>query len=494
MYKERLDLLVTGRTLFGASPVKGQELDDHYFGSISERVKAYMEEVDEELWKLGVYAKTEHKEVAPCQFELAPVFTSTNIANDQNQLTMEVLQKVASHHGLVCLLHEKPFEGVNGSGKHNNWSFATEQGENILEPGENPKDNIRFLTVLAAIIKGVDEYQDLLRISVASAGNDHRLGANEAPPAIVSIYLGDELSAILDAIEAGKEYVDTIDRKLELGVSTLPPISKDSTDRNRTSPFAFTGNKFEFRSLGSNLNISCPNTILNTIVAEELTQFADELECSNSEDMTQSIIQLIRKTLKEHKRILFSGNGYSEQWREEAKKRGLLELKTTADALPHYTDPKNLQLFEKHGVYNASELHARENILLTNYYQVIQIEAKTMAYMLRKQILPAIFAYEAKLAQIIQTKKSSGIDTPLEVKILKNINTPLVLVSDHLDTLEKLISKEVSNEKEAARFAADELLPLMNTIRKLTDEIEINVSKEDWPLPDYNEILFKSML
>ena len=494
MFKERLDLLVTGRTLFGAAPVKGQELDDHYFGSLSERVKAYMEEVDEELWKLGVYAKTEHKEVAPCQFELAPVFTSTNIANDQNQLTMEVLQKVASHHGLVCLLHEKPFDGVNGSGKHNNWSFCTEEGENILEPGDSPKDNIRFLTVLAAIIKGVDEYQDLLRISVASAGNDHRLGADEAPPAIISIYLGEELTAILEAIEAGNEYVDTIDRKLELGVSTLPPIAKDSTDRNRTSPFAFTGNKFEFRMLGSNLNISCPNTILNTIVAEELTQFADELECVKQEDMTKALIALIQKTLKNHKRIIFSGNGYSDEWKKEAQKRGLLELKTTADALPHYTDPKNLQLFEKHNVYSASELHARESILLTNYYQVVQIEAKTMAYMLRKQILPAIFSYEAKLAQIIQTKKSSGIEAPLEVKILKNINTPLELVSNHLDTLESLINKETTTEKQAARFAADELLPLMETIRQLTDVIETNVSKEDWPLPDYNDILFKSML
>ena len=494
MFKERLDLLVTGRTLFGAAPVKGQELDDHYFGSLSERVKAYMEEVDEELWKLGVYAKTEHKEVAPCQFELAPVFTTTNIANDQNQLTMEVLQKVASHHGLVCLLHEKPFDGVNGSGKHNNWSFCTEEGENILEPGDSPKDNIRFLTVLAAIIKGVDEYQDLLRISVASAGNDHRLGANEAPPAIISIYLGEELTAILEAIEAGNEYVDTIDRKLELGVSTLPPIAKDSTDRNRTSPFAFTGNKFEFRMLGSNLNISCPNTILNTIVAEELTQFADELECVKQEDMTKALVSLIQKTLKNHKRIIFSGNGYSDEWKKEAKKRGLLELRTTADALPHYTDPKNLQLFEKHNVYSASELHARESILLTNYYQVVQIEAKTMAYMLRKQILPAIFSYEAKLAQIIQTKKSSGIEAPMEVKTLKNINTPLELVSNHLDTLEELISKPTTTEKQAARFAADELLPLMETIRKLTDTIETNVSKEDWPLPDYNDILFRSML
>lgn len=493
LFKQRLDLMVTGRTLFGAPPVKGQELDDHYFGNIDERVKAYMEEVDQELWKLGVFAKTEHKEVAPCQFELAPVFSSVNSANDQNQITMDVLKRVARHHGFVCLLHEKPFEGVNGSGKHNNWSFSTDSHENLLEPGDDPKDNIRFLTILAAIIKGVDEYQDLLRLSVASAGNDHRLGANEAPPAIISIYLGDELNAILEAIERGKEYVENTNRKLELGVSALPPISKDSTDRNRTSPFAFTGNKFEFRMLGSALNISCPNTILNTIVAEELTQFADELENYAPEQRTEHVISMIQKTLKEHKRILFSGNGYSEEWRQEAKKRGLQELKTTADALPHYTDPKNLAMFEKHKVYSANELHARENILLENYYQVVLIEARTMAYMLRKQILPAVFEYEAKLATIIQTKKASGINSPLEEKILFNINEPLEFVSNHLETLENLIDKVPASEKEKAQYAADELLPLMEAIRTLTDSIEQNIPKDFWPLPDYNDLLFKSV-
>ena len=493
LFKQRLDLMVTGRTLFGAPPVKGQELDDHYFGNIDERVKAYMEEVDQELWKLGVFAKTEHKEVAPCQFELAPVFSSVNSANDQNQITMDVLKRVARHHGFVCLLHEKPFEGVNGSGKHNNWSFSTDSHENLLEPGDDPKDNIRFLTILAAIIKGVDEYQDLLRLSVASAGNDHRLGANEAPPAIISIYLGDELTAILEAIEQGKEYVENTNRKLELGVSALPPISKDSTDRNRTSPFAFTGNKFEFRMLGSSLNISCPNTILNTIVAEELTQFADELENYAPEQRTEHVISMIQKTLKEHKRILFSGNGYSEEWRQEAKKRGLQELKTTADALPHYTAPKNLAMFEKHKVYSANELHARENILLENYYQVVLIEARTMAYMLRKQILPAVFEYEAKLATIIQTKKASGINSPLEEKILFNINEPLEFVSNHLETLENLIDKVPASEKEKAQYAADELLPLMEAIRTLTDSIEQNIPKDFWPLPDYNDLLFKSI-
>lgn len=492
MYKQRLDLIVTGRTLFGDSPVKGQELDDHYFGNIDERVKAYMEEVDEELWKLGVFAKTEHKEVAPCQFELAPVFTSVNIANDQNQLTMEVLQRCASHHGLVCLLHEKPFEGINGSGKHDNWSISTDDGENLLEPGDSPQDNIRFLTILAAIIKGVDEYQDLLRLSVASAGNDHRLGADEAPPAIISIYLGEELTSILQAISEEREYVDHSDHRLELGVSALPQIARDSTDRNRTSPFAFTGNKFEFRMLGSNLNISCPNTILNTIVAEELDQFASELECYPKEMVNEALIGIIKRTLKEHNRIIFSGNGYSEEWKEEAKRRGLLDLKTSADALVHYTDPKNLALFSKHNVYQPHELHARENILLKTYYQVIVIEAKTMIYMLQKEILPAVFAYEAKLAQIIQTKKSSGIVAPMEEKILKQINSPLEIVSQHVEKLEELLEHNPADDKTAARYAADELLPLMNAIRALTDTIESKVSKSEWPLPDYNDILFKS--
>ena len=492
-YKQRLDLVVTGRTLFGCPPVKGQELDDHYFGNINERVKKFMEEVNEELWELGVYAKTEHKEVAPCQFELAPIYSSLNIACDQNQLTMEVLKKVAHHHGLVCLLHEKPFEGVNGSGKHDNWSFSDDKGHNILEPGENPKDNIRFLTVLAAIIKGVDEYQDLLRLSVASAGNDHRLGADEAPPAIISIYLGEELTAILEAIESGKEYIDHFNTKLELGVSSLPLIAKDTTDRNRTSPFAFTGNKFEFRMLGSEDNISCPNTILNTIVAEELTQFATELECVSSEDVTEATIRLIRKTLKEHKRILYSGNGYSDEWRNEALSRGLSEFKKAPDALVHYTDPKNLELFQRHNIYSASELHARENILLMNYYKVIHIESKTMAYILRKQILPAVFKYEAELADIIQSKTNAGITTPLELKMMKKINDPLISLEEHLEHLDQMNEKSFSDAKLASRYAADELLPLIETIRQLTDTIEANMPKDAWPIPDYNDILFTSL-
>lgn len=492
MYKQRLDLMVTGRTLFGCPPVKGQELDDHYFGNINERVKAFMEEVNEELWELGVYAKTEHKEVAPCQFELAPVYSSLNLSCDQNQLTMEVLKKVAKHHGLVCLLHEKPFDGVNGSGKHDNWSFSDDKGHNILEPGDSPEDNIRFLTVLAAIIKGVDEYQDLLRLSVASAGNDHRLGADEAPPAIISIYLGEELTAILEAIESGSEYIDHFNTKLELGVSSLPLIAKDTTDRNRTSPFAFTGNKFEFRMLGSEDNISCPNTILNTIVAEELTQFATELECCESSNITEATIQLIRRTLKEHKRILYSGNGYSEEWRQEALSRGLLEFKTSADALVHYTDPKNLELFKRHNIYSASELHARENILLMNYYQVIHIESKTMVYMLRKQILPAVFAYQAQLADIMQSKQAVGVSVAMEQKMMQKINEPLETLDTLLEQLEEINAKDVNEAKAASTFAATEILPLMETIRQLTDTIESNMPKKAWPMPDYNDILFQS--
>lgn len=492
MYKQRLDLMVTGRTLFGCPPVKGQELDDHYFGNINERVKAFMEEVNEELWELGVYAKTEHKEVAPCQFELAPVYSSLNLSCDQNQLTMEVLKKVAKHHGLVCLLHEKPFDGVNRSGKHDNWSFSDDKGHNILEPGDSPEDNIRFLTVLAAIIKGVDEYQDLLRLSVASAGNDHRLGADEAPPAIISIYLGEELTAILEAIESGSEYIDHFNTKLELGVSSLPLIAKDTTDRNRTSPFAFTGNKFEFRMLGSEDNISCPNTILNTIVAEELTQFATELECCESSNITEATIQLIRRTLKEHKRILYSGNGYSEEWRQKALSRGLLEFKTAADALVHYTDPKNLELFKRHNIYSASELHARENILLMNYYQVIHIESKTMVYMLRKQILPAVFAYQAQLADITQSKQAVGVSVAMEQKMMQKINAPLETLDTLLEQLEEINAKDVNEAKAASTFAATEILPLMETIRQLTDTIESNMPKKAWPMPDYNDILFQS--
>lgn len=490
MFKERLDLLVTGRTLFGAAPVKGQELDDHYFGSLSERVKAYMEEVDEELWKLGVYAKTEHKEVAPCQFELAPVFTSTNIANDQNQLTMEVLQKVASHHGLVCLLHEKPFDGVNGSGKHNNWSFCTEEGENILEPGDSPKDNIRFLTVLAAIIKGVDEYQDLLRISVASAGNDHRLGADEAPPAIISIYLGEELTAILEAIEAGNEYVDTIDRKLELGVSTLPPIAKDSTDRNRTSPFAFTGNKFEFRMPGSNSSIAGCNIVLNTVIADEIEKFADILEASDDFDTT--LHALIKDTIKNHKRIIFNGNGYDDSWVKEAESRGLLNLKTTPDALPYFKTDENIALFERQKVLSKEEVESRYEILMDEYEKQINIEALTMLDIAKKDILPAASKFSKELTDTIANKKAIGIDLTYELETAKKVSEYLTEAYQAMMTLENDVKKlhEIDDFEKSAFYVRDFIIQDMASLRKPCDELEVITSNRDWPFPTYGKLLF----
>ncbi len=489
MYQKRLDLQITGRTLFGAPSVKGQELDDHYFGSIPENVKAFMEEADEELWKLGVYAKTEHKEVAPCQFELAPVYSAANLANDQNQLTMEMLQRAARHHGLVCLLHEKPFEGINGSGKHNNWSFSLNGSENLLEPGDSPQDNLRFLLILAAIIKGVDEYQDLLRLSVASAGNDHRLGGHEAPPAIVSIYLGDELSAILQAIADQKDYVPHSDQALELGVSVLPELPKDTSDRNRTSPFAFTGNKFEFRMLGSSLNISCPNVILNTIVAEELDQFTHELESWPQEQMTERIIGLIRRTLLEHERICFSGDGYHPSWSEEAARRGLLNFATTPEALVHYTDPKNLSLFTRHNIYTPQELHARQAILFTNYEHLVSIEARTMLYMLNKQILPAVDGWQAELTSLALSKKQLSLTPSREVRLLEKVQTSLEAMESAMESLEAGLQAVPENPRDSAFYAAETLLPLMEKLRAETDRLEVIVPKEIWPLPDYSEIL-----
>ena len=385
-YAKRPDLILTGRTLFGAPAPKGQEMDDHYFGSIRPRVKAFMAELDEELWKLGIYSKTEHNEVAPCQHEMAPIFETTNIAVDHNQLTMEVMKRVADRHGFVCLLHEKPFEGINGSGKHNNWSISTDRGENLLEPGNTPSSNAQFLLFLTAVIKAVDEYQDLLRLSAASAGNDHRLGAHEAPPAVVSMYIGDELGAVVDAMVSGKTYHAAEKTHMDIGVSALPNIPKDTSDRNRTSPFAFTGNKFEFRMPGSTFNVACTNTILNTAVAEELRQFADELE--QAENFEQALSELIIREIKAHKRIIFNGNGYDDAWLVEAKKRGLSNLASTPDALPHYIDKKNLQLFTRHGVYTPVEVGSREEILLEEYAKTLRIEALTMLDMLRKLILP----------------------------------------------------------------------------------------------------------
>ena len=421
-YEAREDLMFTGRTLFGAKPPKGQELEDHYFGVIKPRVAAFMKELDEELWKLGVYAKTKHNEVAPAQHELAPIFTTTNIASDHNQLTMEMMKKIAERHGLVCLLHEKPFAGVNGSGKHNNWSISTDKGQNLLDPGTTPYENAQFLLFLVAVIKAVDEYQDLLRISVASAGNDHRLGANEAPPAIVSMFVGEELEEVLDAIEKGTDYKGGEKQTMEIGVHVLPNFPKDTTDRNRTSPFAFTGNKFEFRMLGSNQSISGPNIVLNTIVAEELKQFADELE--GAEDFTKALNDLIRKTIKEHKRIIFNGDGYAESWQIEAEKRGLLNYKTTVEALPHFIDKKNIDLFTSHNVFTEKEMISRTEILLETYSKTINIEALTLNDMVKKQLLPALSTYTADLAAALAAKTAvvDGIDVSMEESELKELS------------------------------------------------------------------------
>ena len=421
-YEAREDLMFTGRTLFGAKPPKGQELEDHYFGVIKPRVAAFMKELDEELWKLGVYAKTKHNEVAPAQHELAPIFTTTNIASDHNQLTMEMMKKIAERHGLVCLLHEKPFAGVNGSGKHNNWSISTDKGQNLLDPGTTPYENAQFLLFLVAVIKAVDEYQDLLRISVASAGNDHRLGANEAPPAIVSMFVGEELEEVLDAIEKGTDYKGGEKQTMEIGVHVLPNFPKDTTDRNRTSPFAFTGNKFEVRMLGSNQSISGPNIVLNTIVAEELKQFADELE--GAEDFTKALNDLIRKTIKEHKRIIFNGDGYAESWQIEAEKRGLLNYKTTVEALPHFIDKKNIDLFTSHNVFTEKEMISRTEILLETYSKTINIEALTLNDMVKKQLLPALSTYTADLAAALAAKTAvvDGIDVSMEESELKELS------------------------------------------------------------------------
>ena len=416
LYDERPDLIYTGRTLFGARAPKGQELEDHYFGAIKPRIAAFMQELDEELWKLGVLAKTKHNEVAPAQHELAPIFSTTNVATDHNQLTMETMKNVALRHGLVCLLHEKPFAGVNGSGKHNNWSLSTDTGKNLFEPGKLPQENAQFLLFLAAVIKGVDEYQDLLRVSVASAGNDHRLGANEAPPAIISIFLGDELTAILHAIETGTVYGGTLRVNMEIGVNVLPSFTKDTTDRNRTSPFAFTGNKFEFRSLGSQLNIACPNIMLNTIIADELEQFADELE-GKSDDFMSALNALIKRVIKEHKRIIFNGDGYADAWKAEAAKRGLTNLPTTVDALPHYTDEKNVKLFTKHKIYTEVEMQSRQDIILETYAKTINIEALTASDMVKRDILPAVSSYVAELASGVATKKAISDDIPCEAEL-----------------------------------------------------------------------------
>ncbi len=489
-FDKRKDLIYTGRTLFGAKPPKGQELEDHYFGTIKPRVAAYMKELDEELWKLGVLAKTKHNEVAPSQHELAPVFTTTNIATDHNQLTMEVMRRIAKRHNLVCLLHEKPFAGINGSGKHNNWSISTSEGVNLLNPGKSPEDNAQFLLFLAAIIKGVDEYQDLLRISVASAGNDHRLGANEAPPAIVSIFLGDELTAILDAIEKGYKYDKRKKSIMRIGVDFMPPFAKDTTDRNRTSPFAFTGNKFEFRMPGSMFSTAGPNTVLNTIFAEELSGFADELE--NAEDFNATLTEIIRRTIREHKRIVFNGNGYDAKWIEEAEKRGLSNLKSTADALPHILDEKNVRLFEKFNVYSFGELKSRYEILIENYSKVVNIEANTMSEMAKREILPAVGEYVKKLMESVKLKKELGADAEPEASIFKELSEKEKGIFEGIVALDKEIeaARLVRDEQKRAEFYHEKVLPAMEKLRRFADEAEALTAEKYWPFPNYGKLLF----
>ena len=491
LYDERKDLVITGRTLFGAKPPKGQELEDHYFGNIKQRVSDYMKDLDEELWKLGVFAKTEHNEVAPAQHELAPVFTNVNLAADQNQLTMEFMKKTALKHGLVCLLHEKPFAGVNGSGKHNNWSLSTNDGQNLLDPGETPRDNAQFLTILAAVIKGVHEYSDLLRLSAASAGNDHRLGANEAPPAVVSIFLGEQLSDVIDAIISGKSVKENEDKEFVIGVEALPNFPKDATDRNRTSPFAFTGNKFEFRMLGSADSISCTNVILNTIFAEEISQFADILE--KADDFSSTLNELLKKTFIEHKDIIFNGNGYSPEWLVEAAKRGLPNLVSTVDALPCYLDEKNVKMFEKFKVYTKTEIASRTEILLENYSKVINIEALTMIDMARKEILPAAIGFTKNICDAVASKKAAGIAGGVEEKLANKLSYLSSALEDSVCILEsKLIeSKNVSDTLETAKFFRNDVFPAMQSLRAVADELETIVAERDWPFPQYCDLLFR---
>ena len=492
MYGKRKDLIYTGRTLFGAKPPKGQELDDHYFGTIKPRVAAFMAELDEELWKLGVLAKTEHNEVAPAQHELAPIYTTANLATDHNQLTMEVMQKVPAKPGMVCLLHEKPFAGVNGSGKHNNWSLSTDTGMNLLSPGDTPYENAQFLLFLVAVIKAVDDYQDLLRLSVASAGNDHRLGANEAPPAVVSMFLGDELTAILEAIETDTPYSAAEKTQMKLGVHTLPRFARDTTDRNRTSPFAFTGNKFEFRMVGSSDSIACCNIMLNTAVAESLKQFADELE--GADNFESSLHALIQKTIKAHKRIIFNGNGYEDAWLEEAARRGLSNLRTTPDCVPHMLDKKNVEMLTSHKVYTAAELEARCEILLENYCKVVRIEALTMVDMVHKDILPAVEAYSAAVSGAAATKLALDTDTPCnyEKKLVKKLSALADQMDDKAEKLSLAIVKlkMVDGIEEEAATIRDEILPRMNELRVAADEAETVTAAKYWPFPTYGELLF----
>jgi len=491
VYLKRPDLLYTGRTLFGARPPKGQELDDHYFGNIKPRISAFMKELDEELWKLGVSAKTKHNEVAPAQHELAPVFATTNIATDHNQLTMELMKSIADKHGLACLLHEKPFAGVNGSGKHNNWSLSTDNGINLLEPGETPYENAQFLLFLVAVIKAVDEYQDLLRVSVASAGNDHRLGANEAPPAIVSIFLGDELSEILEAIESGETYHNHEKHQMEVGVTALPHFPKDTTDRNRTSPFAFTGNKFEFRMLGSTFSIAGTNIVLNTVAAESLRGFADRLESAT--DFKSELAVLIRETICAHKRIIFNGNNYAEEWVKEAERRGLSNLKTTVDALPAFAAQKSIELFTSHHVFTESEVKSRFEILMEGYCKTIHIEALTMADIMKKSIIPSCISYQSEISKLLYQKKACGTyDISLEENLLERISKLSGCILKKTDALENALIevKRIDGTEKSARFYQETVFGAMSELRLVVDELETIVAKKYWPMPTYAEMLY----
>ncbi|MCR5704551.1 MAG: glutamine synthetase III [Eubacterium sp.] len=492
VYDKRPDLVYTGRTLFGAMPPKGQELDDHYFGVIKPRVAEYMADLNEELWKLGILAKTEHNEVAPAQHELAPIYSTTNVATDSNQLTMEIMKKVARRHGMVCLLHEKPFAGVNGSGKHNNWSIGTDTGVNLLSPGKTPYENAQFLLFLCAVIQAVDDYQDLLRLSVATAGNDHRLGADEAPPAIISVFLGDELTEILEAIKNDTPYQGTEEEKMKLGVHALPRFAKDTTDRNRTSPFAFTGNKFEFRSLGSANSIACSNIMLNAAVAESLHQYANELE--KAENFEEALHDLIKRVITEHERILFDGNGYGEEWIKEAERRGLSNLKTTADAMPRLLDKKNMDMLIKHKVFTETELHSRCEIMLENYVKTVNIEGLTMVDMVRKNYLPAMERYLFRLAQTtsLMRKVSDKVKCNYEVSTMERMSELTDAILEAVKALEDALGKlkTLDNIFESSEFVRDEMLPKMENLRKYVDEAEMLTSQRDWPFPSYGQILF----
>ncbi|MBS6119088.1 MAG: glutamine synthetase III, partial [Clostridiales bacterium] len=493
MYNQRKDLQFTGRTLFGARPPKGQEMDDHYFGVIKPRVAAYMDDLNKELWKLGIFAKTQHNEVAPAQHELAPIYTTTNIATDHNQLTMEMMQKVAARHGLVCLLHEKPFAGVNGSGKHNNWSISTDTGVNLLSPGETPYENAQFLLFLCAVIKAVDDYQDLLRLSVATAGNDHRLGANEAPPAVVSMFLGDELNGVLEAIEKDIPYAGAEKTQMKLGVDVLPKFNRDTTDRNRTSPFAFTGNKFEFRMLGSSNSIACANMMLNSAVAESLKIYADRLE--KAEDFEETLHAMIRKTIKDHKRIIFNGNGYDDKWIKEATEtRGLLNYPTTPDCMPHLLDEKNVTMLTSHKVFSKAELESRCEIMLENYCKTIVIEANTMVDMAKREIIPAVEAYAMELAKTISLKKSVNetLVCQYESNLIKRLSLLTDQMSSQTDALENALIKvqDAENIEGQAYEIRDTVLARMQELRIVCDEAETVTAKKYWPFPTYGDLLF----